>query len=306
MRYPLPSLPALHAFEAAARLGSFTAAARELHLSPSTVSHRIRELESQLGFVLFERLPRSVTLTDRGKAYLPVVRAVFDELTMATVGLFGTPGGGRVTVRVPVSYGVLFLAPRLERLTAQHDIRVWLVSAIWGHDTPEPEVDLEVEFEDERVAAGGAETLGEERALLVGSPAAAVLAEPDTASIPLARVRVLGFENLWEGLVADAFDSPAAPTDVTVDTWSAAIEIVAAGAAYCALVPELLALGALDDGRIFQLGDRTLAMRQAYRLVRPERAGTPTPETSAVAEWLRAQHDSASRPQGGREATRGS
>ncbi|TVR36777.1 MAG: LysR family transcriptional regulator [Nitriliruptor sp.] len=121
---------------------------RQLHLAPSTVSHRLRELEASLGFALFERLPRSVQLTDLGRAYIPVVRSVFDELTMATVGMFGTPGGGRVTVRTPVSYGVRFLAPRLATFTADHDVRVWVVSAIWGGETPDIEVDLEVDFSD--------------------------------------------------------------------------------------------------------------------------------------------------------------
>ena len=57
MRYKTPPLPALHAFEAAARLGSFAAAADELHLSQSAVSQRIRALEAHLGIALFERLP---------------------------------------------------------------------------------------------------------------------------------------------------------------------------------------------------------------------------------------------------------
>ena len=290
MRYPLPPLPALHTFEAAARLGSFTAAGQELHLSTSTVSHRIRELEANLGFALFERLPRSLRLTDLGKAYLPVVRAVFDELTMATVGLFGSPAGGRVTLRAPISYGVNFLAPRLPRFTADHDVRVWVVSAIWGDEAADIEVDLEVELSDERLASSGSETLGRERAVMVGNPASPA----DRRS----RVQVLGYEDLWRRLdppdVADPADVLHLPADVTVDSWAAAIELVAASPLHAALLPELLVASALQTGRVVRLAATSVPMRQTYRLLRPAgSSSSPTPETTAFADWLRAEHQRA-------------
>ena len=63
----LPSLPALQTFEAAARLGSFTAAAAELHVTQGAVSHQVRALEDDLGYLLFTRLPRRVELTAEGR-----------------------------------------------------------------------------------------------------------------------------------------------------------------------------------------------------------------------------------------------
>jgi LysR family transcriptional regulator, glycine cleavage system transcriptional activator len=295
MRYPVPSLPALHAFEAAARLGSFTAAAHELHLAPSTVSHRVRELESQLGVALFERLPRRVRLTDPGKAYVPVVRGVLEELTKATAGLFGSPDGGRVVVRVPISYGVAFLASRLPDFTSHHDVRVSVVSAIWSEETPDLEVDLEVQFQAEQLAPAGSEPLGGERALLVGPTGATALppAHRDADGRGWSRVLVLGHEALWDEpdvvSVRPSFTGP----DVTVDTWSAAIELVAHGSAHCALIPELMARGAIERGRVEQLGLAS-RMRESYHLVRVERPGGPTPEPAAFAAWLRDQHRTAS------------
>lgn len=64
----LPSLNALRAFEAAARHLSFKAAANELNVSQSAVSHQIKALENQLGFNLFVRQPRAVELTTRAQA----------------------------------------------------------------------------------------------------------------------------------------------------------------------------------------------------------------------------------------------
>src|SRR6185369_13923426 len=66
----LPPLHTLPAFEAAARLGSFLAAAEALHLTPSAISHRIRLLEEHLGQPLFERRHRAVVLTASGRRYL--------------------------------------------------------------------------------------------------------------------------------------------------------------------------------------------------------------------------------------------
>ena len=63
----LPSLPAMRAFDAAARLGSFRAASEELRVSPTAISHHIRGLENQLGVKLFERSGRDAVLTEDGK-----------------------------------------------------------------------------------------------------------------------------------------------------------------------------------------------------------------------------------------------
>ncbi|TAL23460.1 MAG: LysR family transcriptional regulator [Aquabacterium sp.] len=64
-----PPLQWLPAFEAAARLQSISAAAAELHLTPSAVSQQVRQLEDHLGMALFRRLPRRIELTDAGHAF---------------------------------------------------------------------------------------------------------------------------------------------------------------------------------------------------------------------------------------------
>lgn len=74
------SLATVKAFEAAARHGSFRAAAQELSLSPSAVSHAILKLEQQLGTPLFERDGRSVRLSPSGELLMRYVGTAFDEL----------------------------------------------------------------------------------------------------------------------------------------------------------------------------------------------------------------------------------
>jgi DNA-binding transcriptional LysR family regulator len=65
-RLPILPLYALRAFEAAARLNSFKGAATELGVTPAAISHQIKALETHLGFLLFERLHRSLRLTKGG------------------------------------------------------------------------------------------------------------------------------------------------------------------------------------------------------------------------------------------------
>src|SRR6267142_7125346 len=79
----LPPLKALRAFEAAARHMSFKAAADELSLTPTAISHQIRLLETVIGEALFRRRPRPLTLTSVGSAMFPVVKSSFDSLAEA-------------------------------------------------------------------------------------------------------------------------------------------------------------------------------------------------------------------------------
>src|SRR3954468_16383151 len=79
----LPPLRALHAFEAAARHLSFAAAANELGVTPTAISHQIRQLEQACGVTLFQRRPRPLLLTSAGARLYPALRNGFDALAAA-------------------------------------------------------------------------------------------------------------------------------------------------------------------------------------------------------------------------------
>ena len=82
----LPSLNGLRAFEAAGRLGSFKAAAQELNVTQTAVSHMVRLLEQRLGYELFRRKPNRLELTVQGRTFLFGLTDVFDSIAAA-----GTP-----------------------------------------------------------------------------------------------------------------------------------------------------------------------------------------------------------------------
>ncbi|HKP58488.1 MAG TPA: transcriptional regulator GcvA [Polyangiales bacterium] len=109
----MPPLGALHAFEAAARLLSFKAAAEELHVTPGAVSQQIKLLEDRLGAQLFTRRARSIELTDAGRLLLSPAQQAFRMLADAVARIRASDGAQVLTVSLLPSFAALWLVPRL-------------------------------------------------------------------------------------------------------------------------------------------------------------------------------------------------
>ncbi len=107
----LPSLTALRAFDAAARHGSFKAAASEIAVSPTAVSHQIRSLEEQIGIALFIRKVRKIELTEAGKALASATSNAFQEIQSALDNLVDTER--TLTVTTTPAFASLWLVPRI-------------------------------------------------------------------------------------------------------------------------------------------------------------------------------------------------
>jgi LysR family transcriptional regulator, glycine cleavage system transcriptional activator len=144
---PLPPLTALRAFEAAARLSSFTRAARELHVTPAAISHQIRGLERLLGVELFRRGSRRLTLTEPGQLAAEHLREGFERLTRGVVVLRGGQRDGQVTVGVTPSFATRWLVPRLPRLVRRlPGIEVRVRTRTQTFDLDQDEVDVAIRF----------------------------------------------------------------------------------------------------------------------------------------------------------------
>ena len=111
-------LNALRAFEAAARLGGFAAAADELGVSPGAVSAHVKGLEEDLGAPLFDRNARGVTPTALARRVLPDLTQAFDALGNATQTLRAEAMPHVVHVVALPSVAQLWLSPRLPELRA--------------------------------------------------------------------------------------------------------------------------------------------------------------------------------------------
>ncbi len=115
MPHPLP-LSALRAFEAVTRTGSFRAAAADLNLTPSAVSHAIHGLELSLGTTLFVREGRSIRLTEEGETLALHAERGFGELQRG-IGSVSSRGGPQLLrLHCAPSLAAQWLVPRLSRL----------------------------------------------------------------------------------------------------------------------------------------------------------------------------------------------
>lgn len=111
-------LNALRVFVVVGRLLSFTGAARELHVTPSAVSHQIKALEDYLGVQLLRRNRNTISLTRPGRRYLAQISEHLTELTHATKALRASKGQDILRIAAPSSLLGLWLMPRIQRFVA--------------------------------------------------------------------------------------------------------------------------------------------------------------------------------------------
>lgn len=123
----LPSLNGVKAFEAAARSGSFAAAAEELHVTPAAVSRLVRLLEQRLGVDLFARHANRLALTPAGEAYRAGLTPLLDGLARLTEQVVAMGRRNVVTVGVGPTFAIRWLIPRLadlQRREPELDVRL--------------------------------------------------------------------------------------------------------------------------------------------------------------------------------------
>ena len=116
----LPPLTALRAFEAAARHLSFKAAADELSLTPSAISHEVRLLEDILGCQLFRWRPRPLALTAAGAGLFPVIRDGLDAFAAAAAQVRRGVAQQKLRVTTTNAFAGRWLLPRLPLWRRNH------------------------------------------------------------------------------------------------------------------------------------------------------------------------------------------
>lgn len=143
----LPPLNPLRAFEAAARLGSVSSAAKELTVTHGAISHQIRKLEASLKVTLLERGARRVKLTPHGAALLPSVSAAFGEIAAATARMTRPSTGGDLVVSCVPALLSLWLVPRLNRFTDQYPgVRLRLSGSNDPDDVFDSDIDVCIRY----------------------------------------------------------------------------------------------------------------------------------------------------------------
>ncbi len=261
---PLPPLEWLRVFEAAARLGNFTAAANELGLTQAAVSQRMRNLESRLNAHLFQRLARGVKLTADGEAYLPHIRNALDAMRRGTSDLFASPRT-KITIAAPASVAALWIAPRLKELSTVHNALQISVSAIHRPtDFEVTQADMEVRFGTGSWQHREAVPLyREELVPACSAELFATASNGDWRQLP--NIAVSGPRDGWHEWSAAAGETPLPQPVLRFDSLIAAQNAAISGAGVF-LASLALARAAIRDDDLVQLSEHPLIMKGGYWL----------------------------------------
>ena len=246
----------VRAFEAAGRLGSFTAAAAETGLTQAAISQRIANLEGRLGARLFQRGARGVTLTVGGEAWLPHASDALTLLQQSAHDIFGTRAQ-RLTICASATVTRQWLMPRLGRLEGRERLHLSFVTLM-------VEADQEPDRGSAVVRYGPGDWPGLRAARLFPEELAPVAA-PGLSGAALPRIAVTGPRAGWSEWPGE-FDPDRSPdATLRVDTMGAALAAAEAGlGAVLASLP--LCHEALEAGRLVRLGTTSLSPASSYWL----------------------------------------
>ena len=236
---PPASLRALKAFAETARAGSLVGAAQVLHITPSAVSHLLRQLEETLGVPLFAARAPQIRLTESGDALGRRLAAAFDAIDSAIAEAQHRASDVRVTTLS--SFLSLWLMPRLSGFQACHPGTRLLFST-----TMRP-VDLQAEPFECAIRWGTGDWSGLEQTLLFRDRPVLVANKRllgDASALPRLAARTR--PNDWP-MVAAALGLPDAPPVLTFETRAQAVQAAVAGMG-AAVVDRNLVAGLLDDG----------------------------------------------------------
>lgn len=294
----LPPLNALKAFEAAARQGSFQAAAGELCVTPAAVSQQVRSLERYLGLPLFRRLPRGVVLTAEGDLYLREARHALDRLSAVTEQLVEKRVAGVLRVSVIPSLATRWLVPRLTGFLDRYpDVRLQVTEDVRPVDFSRDPFDLGIRYGPGVYAGLRTDHIMSETLLLVAAPA--LVAGPPALRRPadLRHCRLLheahGRANEpwldWQpwldamGVARDASTDRGPRFNATASMLRAAANGAGVAIGRARLLEEDLARGTL-----LNLFGQVRPSRSAYWTVSPTDIAV-LPRVAAFRSWLQAE-----------------
>ncbi|MQA23039.1 LysR substrate-binding domain-containing protein [Rugamonas rivuli] len=266
----LPPLASLRAFEATARLSSFKAAAAELFVTPTAISHQIRQLEAHLGVRVLDRTPRSVSLTADGRRLYEATVSAFDGILRVADDLRHGQRGQQLTLSSTTAFLSHWLVPRLGQIQAlfpELDLRLHASDAVVP--LRQGAVDIAIRYGKGPFAGVAATPLAADRYAPVCSPGLHIRSAGD-----LRRARLIHIDGRTAPLPLPDWERWCAQAGITgVDTGSGlrftdgmhAIQAAIAGNGVV-LVSVVLVADALAEGLLAMPFEQTLA-GDAYHFV---------------------------------------
>lgn len=278
----LPSLSSLRAFEAAARLGGFSAAARTLNVSHAAVAQQVRALEAGLGMALLRRDGRGLALTEDGTRLARSLSEGFGTIAAGVEALRSAERRRGLRVTSTPAFAQSVLLPRMgDFWRRQPDVAVSI--------TPDYElVDLVRDGYDVAIRSGRgpwpgtvAEPVVQARFLLAGTPAL-LARDPDIARLPWILSPADPQEPAWlraagldpEGLTVNGIDNPMLATSAALAGYG------------LIFVTDVVVRGDLAAGRLVEVPFPDLPRFTYWAVTLP---GPRRPAVSQFVGWLRSQ-----------------
>jgi DNA-binding transcriptional LysR family regulator len=287
MPIPLPPLPSLRLFEAAARHESFRKAAEELGLTASAVSHGIDSLEKWLGVELFRRRPRGVTLTAAGRHFLPYVSEGLSMIALGTQRLPGRRGERRIVLSVAPTFAQRFLVPRLPRFRTLHPgIRLSIDTSHRQALFPMEGVDLSIRMGKGAWPGVKSDLLFREQLVPVASPdyLASISGNGAIDWSKAMYLRISSIENDWNAWIEGAGAKLEIVNDLHFDTAMLASD-AACSAIGIAIGRLPLVTPDLKAGRLIKADERIVDIETGYWLCGPSGQET-RPAIQSFRKWL--------------------
>lgn len=283
----LPSTSALAAFEAVARLGSFSAAAEELALTQGAISRQIAVLEDQLQVKLFERGPRGVTSTDEGRDYARSIAEALVLIRSATLEAMTRSQGNSLTLAILPTFGTRWLMPRIrDFVTAHPDITLNFATRIGKFD-------FEAEGIDAAIHIGQPDWPGATCTFLMNELVEPMCSPQFLSENPISQPQDLGGFTLlhlasrsgaWEHWF-QSLGLHAPPARVMrFEQFATAAQACIAGLGV-ALLPRFLVEAELESGALVSAYPHPVVSPSAYYLVAPRATSHKRPIT-LLRDWL--------------------
>jgi len=288
-RRHLPALPGLLALEAVDRLGTATAAARDLNLTPGAISRALQEVEQHLGLPLLIRDRQRLRPTPAARAYVAEVRQALDLLGQAAQRLRSGETGGALTLGILPAFGMHWLAPRLRGFRSLHpQVSLTLTTRLRPFDMAAEGFDAAIHYGRPDWPDADHLLLMEEEVQPVCAPA--FLPSPltragDVLSHPLLQIESRTGD--WGRWLAAQGVPKQRPAGMLFDQF-ATMQQAAIHGLGLALLPTFLIAEDLATGRLVPAFGPPVRAAGSYWLVWPKNR-PPRPALAAFRDWIAAQ-----------------
>jgi len=283
----VPSTSMLRAFDAAARSGSFTAAAVELQLTQGAISRQVGALESQLEVSLFQRVGKTILLTEAGKVYAQEIHQALQAIRNASLTAMTSPLTGSLNLAILPTFGTRWLMPRFPSFLEQHpDITVNFVTRLSPFDFRSENLHAAIHYGSPDWPDTQSTFLMGEEAFPVCSPRFlhehAPLSPEQLAELPL--LQLISRANAWDTWFHCCGIEPPRAQGMVFEQLSIIAQAAVAGLG-AALLPRFLIQSELERGELIVITELPLQDSSGYYLVTPVEKSDYAPVV-ALRTWL--------------------